>query len=45
VACGDERALLLGQRGEQVQDERVDVGAKLRDQGKGTLWAMSLEMK
>jgi hypothetical protein len=26
-ACGNERALLLGQCGEQVQDEGVNVGA------------------
>ena len=30
--CGDQRALLLGQCGEQVQHERVNVGPKLSDQ-------------
>ena len=31
-ACRDQRALLLGQRGEQVQDEGINVGAKLGHQ-------------
>ena len=28
-ACGDQGALLLGQRGKEMQDKGVNVGAKL----------------
>jgi hypothetical protein len=40
----DHGALFLGQSGEQVQDERIDIRPKLRDRS-GTRWAISPEMK
>jgi hypothetical protein len=40
----DERPLLLRQRGEEVEDERVNVGAELGDE-LGTRWTIKPEMK
>ena len=31
VRCANHRALFLGKSGEQMQDERINVGAKLGD--------------